>query len=143
MDRIWQWAWDRHPRKYSWAMTVVAIPLGMPTYLVWASLILAVEESTAYVAAAAVAVVTVIVVAYVVALPGRGWSRLVDRWAAGHDVDNAVALHATYAWVRGSIGRAVAVLPSWSLCNPSSSARSLGRPCRGSSSTASWVLPSA
>lgn len=27
MDRIWQWAWDRHGARYAWAAYVLTIPV--------------------------------------------------------------------------------------------------------------------
>jgi adenylate cyclase len=107
MDRIWQWAWDRHGRRYSWAICAVAAPVGLPIYLFWSFLIVAVEQSSDYLEAAAVTVVAVPLLAYVVVRPGSGASRLVEQWAAGHEVDRARALDATYAWTRATVVRAV------------------------------------
>jgi adenylate cyclase len=113
MDRIWQWAWDRHGARYSWAAYAIAFPLLLPMYLFWAFLIVAVEESSHYVEAAAVTVVAVLVLAYVIMLPGVGRFRLAEQWAAGHEVDRARALDATYAFTRGVVVRAVSFNAVW------------------------------
>jgi adenylate cyclase len=107
MDRIWQWAWDRYGARYSWAIYAISVPSSLPVYLFWALLIVAVEKSGDYVEAAAVAVVAVPVVAYVIQLPGLGPVRVVEQWAAGHEVDRAGALEATYAWTRGVVAQEV------------------------------------
>ena len=113
MDRIWQWVWDRYGARYSWAAYAVGIPLLLPIYLFWSFLIVAVEDSNAYLDAAAVTVVAVPVLAYVVMLPGLGPSRLMEHWAAGHEVDRAKALEATYALSRGAVVRAVTFNAVW------------------------------
>jgi adenylate cyclase len=107
MDRIWQWAWDRYGTRYSWAMYAVSVSELLSVYLVLSFLIVAVEGSDRYVEAAAVAVGAVVVMVYVTNLPGLGGSRLVERWAAGREVDRARALDATYAWARMVGARAV------------------------------------
>ena len=113
MDRMWQWVWDRYGPRYSWAALAVAMPLGLPVYILWAFLIVAVEESSHYVQAAAVTVVTAPVLVYVAQRPGSGAGRLVERWAAGQEFDRARALDATYAWTRGVIVRSVALSAVW------------------------------
>ncbi len=113
MDRIWQWAWDRHGRRYSWAVCAVAAPVGLPIYVFWSFLIVAVEQSSDYVEAAAVTIAAVPVLAFVVICPGWGAGRLVEQWAAGRDVDRAGALDATYAWTRGAVVRGVALNAVW------------------------------
>jgi class 3 adenylate cyclase len=79
----------------------------VPIYLMASSLIVASEESDRYVEATAVTVVATLMLVYVVVLPGQGRSRLVERWAAGEEVDRARALDATYTYARGSVVRAV------------------------------------
>jgi adenylate cyclase len=103
MDRIWQWTWDKCAARYSWAVWVVSTLLSLPVYLFWSFLIVAIEESSYYVQAALVTVVAVPVFAYVIMLPGLGRSRLMEQWAAGHEVDRAKALDATYALTRGGL----------------------------------------
>ena len=105
MDRIWQWAWDRHKSRYSWTVCVIATVFSLPIYLFWSCLIVAVEGSSAFVEAAAVTIAALPLVGYVNILPGLTPIRLVDQWAAGHDVDRYKALDATYAWIRAAIVR--------------------------------------
>jgi adenylate cyclase len=102
MDRLWQWVWVRYGPRYSWALYAVVAPLALPVYILWSFLIVAVEKSGAYVEAAAVTVVVVPVLDWVALfmLPGSGALRVVQRWAAGQDIDRAKALDATYAWTR-------------------------------------------
>ena len=107
MDRIWQWAWDRHGPRYSWAVTAVSYFSVLPVWLFSAIVVVAFEESDRYVAAAAATLGIVLVLLYVCVLPGVGPSRIVERWAAGGEIDRAKALEATYTWVRGLIVRVV------------------------------------
>jgi adenylate cyclase len=108
MDRIWQWAWDRFGARYSWAVYVGSVCELLSVYLVLSLLIVAFEWSDRYIEAAAVTVGTVLVMVYVTNLPGLGASRLVERWAAGHEVDRVRALDATYTWTRTLGARAMA-----------------------------------
>ena len=61
--------------------------LVLPVYLLSSFVVVAFEESDHYVQAAAVTVVAVLVLAYVMVLPGLGRIHLVERWAAGREVD--------------------------------------------------------
>jgi adenylate cyclase len=107
MDRIWQWAWDRYGARYSWALGAIWFPIPVSIYLIPSFGVVALEESGHYVEAAAVTVVAVLVCGYVLALPGRRLFRLVEQWAAGHEIDRASALEATYTWARGMVARVV------------------------------------
>lgn len=102
MDRIWQWTWDRYGARYSWAVFAVTIPLSLSIYLIWSSLIVAVEDSDEYLAAAAVTAIAGPLWMYVSLLPGSRPGRLVERWAARDEVDRTTALDATYAWARAA-----------------------------------------
>ena len=113
MDRIWQWAWDRYGARYSWAVFAVSYLAILPTWLLCALVVLAFEESDRYLEAVAVTVVAVLVLAYLVVLPGLGGIRLVERWAAGHEVDRGTALEATYGWARAAVARQVAGGAVW------------------------------
>jgi adenylate cyclase len=108
MDRIWQWAWDRYGARYSWVGCAITFALLLPVYLALSFTIVASERSGHYLEAAAVTVVAVPVLLYVMFLPGLGRIRLVERWAAGHDVDRARAMDATYTWARAAVARVVA-----------------------------------
>ena len=100
MERLWQWVWDRYGPRYSWAIFAVGVPLGLPIYILWSFLIVAVEKSGDYGDAAAVTVVAATVLLWVGFFLGTGERRVVDRWAAGQAVDRATALAATYALTR-------------------------------------------
>jgi adenylate cyclase len=113
MERIWQWAWDRHKPRYSWTVCVIATVFSVPVYIFWSCLIVAVEGSSAFLEAAAVTIAALPLVAYVNILPGLRPIRLVDQWAAGHDVARAKALDATYAWIRAAIVRIVMWTGIW------------------------------
>jgi adenylate cyclase len=105
MDRIWQWVWDRYGARYSWALCAVMFAVLLPPYLMLSFIVVAYEKSDRYVEAAAVTVVAVPLLAYVYFLPGLGRLHLVEQWAAGHDVDRADALDATYVTARGAVAR--------------------------------------
>jgi adenylate cyclase len=107
MDRIWQWAWDRYGTRYSWVIYVVTFPLMLVTYLLLAIVIVAYEKSDQYVEAAGVTVVTVLVMTYVLLFPGLTRITFVERWSAGDETSRREALHATYAWARATVARAV------------------------------------
>jgi adenylate cyclase len=113
MDRIWQWAWDRHGARYSWAVFAITSLALQPVWLGVALLVVAFEKSDRYVEAAAVTVAVVVVMVYTAVLPGVGPSGRVDRWAAGREVDRARALEATYAWNRQSVVRTVRAGAVW------------------------------
>ena len=107
MDRIWQWAWDRYGARYSWALSAITCPIPVAIYLIPSFSVVALEKSGHYVEAAAITVAVVLVCGCVMVLPGRRLFRLVERWAAGREVDRASALEATYTWARGFVARAV------------------------------------
>jgi hypothetical protein len=109
MEHIWQWAWDRYGARYSWAAFAITIVLGAPNFLVWSSIVVALQKSDRYVEAAVVTVAAMVLLQYLIVLPGLGGLRIVERWAAGHQVDPARALDATYVYARGAAARAVEV----------------------------------
>ena len=94
-------------------MFAIGVPLVLQVYLLFSIVVLAFEESDHYVEAAAVTVVAVPVLAYVVILPAVGRVRLVEQWAAGHDINRPTALDATDAWTRGVVARSVAFIAVW------------------------------
>jgi adenylate cyclase len=95
MDRIWQWAWDRHGVRYSWAICVGTFASSLPLYLVWSFLVVAFEKSIRYAEAAVITAAAVVVMSLVVVLPGNRL-RSAQRWAAGDEVDREAALEDTY-----------------------------------------------
>jgi adenylate cyclase len=113
MERIWQWAWDRYGARYSWAAFAITVVLGAPTFLVWSFIVVALQKSDRYVEAAVVTVAVVVLLQYLIVLPGLGSLRIVERWAADHEIDPARALDSTYAYARGAAARAVEVTAVW------------------------------
>src|SRR5947209_7354735 len=113
MDRIWQWAWDRHGARYSWAVFAITSLAILPVWLGSAFLVVAYEQSDCYVEAAAVTVSVVVMMVYIAVLPGVGPSGRLDRWAAGREVDRAGALEATYAWNREAVARTAGAAAVW------------------------------
>jgi adenylate cyclase len=113
MDRIWQWAWDRCGARYSWAIYAILFPLVLPIYLVLSFAVVAYEKSGQHLEAAVVTGVVVLVGVYLLVLPGLGWSRLAEQWAAGQEVDRARALDATYIYARRAVVRWMAVGAAW------------------------------
>jgi adenylate cyclase len=109
MDRIWQWAWDRHGPRYSWVIFAIAVPFLLQTYLMASFVVVAIEGSGHYEEAAVAATAGAVVVMVMWVLPGIGQFRVVERWAAGTDgeVDPLSALAATYTWSRGAAVRMV------------------------------------
>jgi class 3 adenylate cyclase len=113
MDHIWQWAWDRYAARYTWAVSAIAYLAVLPVWLVSSFVVVTFEESGDYVEAAAITVVALLVLVCVMVLPGLGQGRLVERWAAGHEVDRATALDASYTWARRAVARGVAAAAVW------------------------------
>ena len=109
MDRIWQWAWNRHGARYSWVMCAIAFVLVLPSYVVVSFVVVVFEDSDRYVEAAAVTVVVVLAQCYLFLPPGRRRFGLAEQWAAGHEVDRATALEYTYIYARGAVARGVVV----------------------------------
>jgi adenylate cyclase len=105
MDRIWQWAWDRFGARHRWAGLAVILPAGLPIYLSWSFLIVAVEGSRHYVEAAVVTLVALLALNLYAAFADRKRYRPVEQWAAGRDVDRATALKATYSFARSAVSR--------------------------------------
>lgn len=107
MDAFWQWMWDRFGSRYSLALGTILFPLPLSIYLIPALCVVALEHSSRYGAAVAITAATTFVAGAVTAVPGLRDIRVVERWAAGHDVDRTRALEATYTWARGMIVRTV------------------------------------
>ena len=113
MDRIWQWTWDRNGQRYSWALWAVTSALVLPAFLMLSFIVIGFEKSDRYLEAAVVTALAVPLLVYVYFLPGVGPLRLVEQWAAGHDVDRGSALAATYAASRGAVARGLASTAVW------------------------------
>ena len=107
MDRVWQWAWDRHGPRYSWVVYALSYVVILPIWVMPPLIIVEFEESNRFLVAAAIAAATTLVTAYVVVQPGsKGW-RPMERWAVGDPIDRLVALESTYIFARTSIVRSV------------------------------------
>ncbi|OBA84200.1 cyclase [Mycobacterium sp. 1164966.3] len=117
MDRIWQWAWNRFGARYTWAICAITFTVILPAYLVLSFFVAAFEKSGHYVEAAAVTVVVVLLGLYMTFLPGLGQIRLAEKWAAGHEVDRARALDATYVYARGAVARGLGSNVVWCALN--------------------------
>ncbi len=102
MDRIWQWAWDRYGTRYRLALYAVFFPVTLSVYLPLTLSIAAFEKTGHYLEAAAVTVGAALVLQYLMLSPERQQMRLVERWAAGHEVDRVAALKGTYSGARSS-----------------------------------------
>jgi adenylate cyclase len=111
MDRIWQWAWDRYGRSYSWVISAVFFASIASISILLSCGVIAFENSSRYLEAAAVSGVAVAVLSYLVVLPDSRRFQRAQRWAAGHDVDRAAALEDTYVWTRAAAVRGSAIWP--------------------------------
>jgi adenylate cyclase len=113
MDRIWQWAWDRHGSRYLLAFTSIGYPFLLQIYGGMSFVVLALEESDRYVEVAVVAAIAVLLLFAITVVPGHRHFRLLERWAAGEDIDPATALEASYMWGRAAIARALVCTAVW------------------------------
>lgn len=103
LDRIWQWAWDRHSQRYSWAVFAVSFTLVSLELGTVALIIVAFEKSDQYVAAALAALTT----SYLAVQPGRTPWRLIEEWGQSDSDGRLEALEATYTIARASVTRSV------------------------------------
>jgi adenylate cyclase len=111
MDRIWQWVWDRHGARYSWAIWVALIASLLPPNILWSLTVVAYGKSSRFAEAAIVTTVGVLVLSFVVVLPGSRRFRLAERFAAGGEVDRARALQDTYTWAHATGVRGLWFMP--------------------------------
>ena len=91
-------------------LSAICYVVPFPIYLALSFVIVTLEHSDRYLAAAGATAVEMLVLVCGLVLPGIGPLRAVERWAAGHEVDAATALEATYTWARGAIIRGLAVI---------------------------------
>jgi adenylate cyclase len=92
-------------------MCAVGVALALPVCLVFGFLVVAFEKSSHYVDAAVVSGVAALAWVYVWIVPGSRRFRLVQRWAAGREVDRVAALEDTYTWSRAAGVRLLLVAP--------------------------------
>ncbi len=114
MDRVWQWAWNRHGARYSWVALVLGFGVTLPMWEASALLIVMYEGSDRFLLTGLIAAATSLAAVFVAVRPM--WSpewRLVERWAAGDSIDRLAALESTYviaraARVRGTVAFSLA-----------------------------------
>jgi class 3 adenylate cyclase len=116
MDRIFQWMWDRYGPRYSWAICALVYPAGLSVYLAYPLIIVAFEGSDRYVEAAVITCVAMLVRVYLLILPGSKPLRLIEKWAAGREVDPMDVLRATFTYARRTNVRVVATDVVWAPC---------------------------
>ena len=109
MNRVLQWAWDRHGTRYSWAVAAVSYAVTLPLWEISAFLVVEGEESDRFLIGAAIAAVAALATVYALVQPGREEWRLVERWAAGHQTDRLKVLESTYVWARATVARGVII----------------------------------
>ena len=113
MDRVWQRAWDRWGRRYSWAVVAITAVSLIPIFGTSAYFVVAFEGSDDYVGGLAVSTLLAILALYAAVLPGWPQWRLVERFAADEPVDPVDALEATYRYGRGVVARALTAVPAF------------------------------
>ncbi|WP_454788809.1 adenylate/guanylate cyclase domain-containing protein [Mycolicibacterium lutetiense] len=116
MDRIFQWVWDRYGPRYSWAICVLVFLAGLSVHLAYPLIIVAFEGSDRYAEAAVITCVAMLVRVYLLVLPGSKGLRLIEKWAAGHEVDPMEALRATFTYGRKTTARVLATDVVWAPC---------------------------
>ncbi len=109
MDRVWQWAWDRHGPRYSWVVFAVSSLVIMPMWVISALVIVEFEKSDRFLEASALAAALELASMYLLVQPGSTTWRPVERWAAGERIDRLVALESTYSFGRNTLVRGVVV----------------------------------
>jgi class 3 adenylate cyclase len=108
IDRLWQWAWDRHGTRYSWAVFALSYVVLLP---IWQAplIIMVFEGSDGFLVAAGIAAVAEVVALWVIVQPGFTTWRLIERRASGDRVDRLEALESTYTYARAAVIRSAVV----------------------------------
>jgi class 3 adenylate cyclase len=109
VERVWQWVWDRHGPRYSWAVFAVGNAVILPIWVTVAVVLMAMTDAGHYVLAVAVGLGFGVSALALIERPGGRVWRPVERWAAGERTDRAGALEATYSWGRISLVRSTLV----------------------------------
>lgn len=109
IDRVWQWAWDRHGPRYSWAVVAVSFAVILPMWQILAFAIVQFEGSDRFLLAATAAAAIELATLYTLVQPGSRQWRPIERWAAGDPIDQHEALEATYTFARDTVLRSVAL----------------------------------
>jgi adenylate cyclase len=113
MDRIWQWAWDRHGSRFIWTVWAISCTFSLPIYLFVTLPIVAFERSTRYLEVIGVTACAVPLLVLMIAMPSRRSLRLMERWAAGKEIDRTAALEGTYTYARESVPRTLWITGIW------------------------------
>jgi class 3 adenylate cyclase len=116
MDRVFQWMWDRYGPRYSWVIYALVYLIGLSVYLVFPLLIVAFEHSDRYIEVTVVVCVGMLVRAYLQVLPGSGPLQLIEKWAAGYEVDPMTALRGTFRYARSARRRVFVIDVVWGPC---------------------------
>ena len=88
----------------------------MAVHLAYPFIIVAFEGSDRYAEAAVISGVAMLVRAYLLVLPGSTPLRLIENWAAGHEVDPGAVMRATYAYGRRTTARVLVTDVVWTPC---------------------------
>ena len=105
MNRVWQWAWDRHGPRYSWVVLAGSSVVTVPIWITSAAFVVAYEESDDYLVGTTVSVVIAFVTVWILVRPGGKVWRPVERWAAGSRDDPLETLESTYTFARSTVAR--------------------------------------
>ncbi|HUP99716.1 MAG TPA: adenylate/guanylate cyclase domain-containing protein [Aeromicrobium sp.] len=107
IDRVWQWAWDRHAPRYSWGVFAVTCGVCFPIFATAALMVTEIEDSGRFLEALGIALFATVASMYLLQLPGLKPWRLIEGWAAGEPIDPLEALQSTYVWTRHVLRRGV------------------------------------
>ncbi len=113
MDRIWQWAWNRHGPRFTWTVWAISCTFSLPIYLFVTVPIVAFEDSARYLEVIGVTACAVPMLLFMIAIPSRRSLRPMEQWAAGHDIDRTAALEGTYTYAREAVPRSVWITGIW------------------------------
>lgn len=116
MDRIFQWVWDRYGPTYSWVVCALVFVAGLSVHLAYPFIIVAFEGSDRYAQVAIITCGAMLVRVYLLVLPGSKPLRLIEKWAAGRDVDPMEAFRATYVYARRTTARVLTTDVVWTPC---------------------------
>ena len=105
IDRLWQWTWDRHGSRYSWAVFLMTYGITVPIWVAMAWALVKFEESDRFLESAGVAAAATLALVYFLVRPGwRVW-RPIERWAVSDASDRPRTLESTYVLGRSFVGR--------------------------------------
>ena len=70
IDRVWQWAWDRHGPRYSWAVLWITYVLTVPIWVFSAIIMVELVESDRIIEGAVASAAITLVLACILVRPG-------------------------------------------------------------------------